>query len=183
MVGIATVRKVKTYVDTLRIEAVNLEEWANSIGSHNVGRSGFSERMVELIEDTETLFVNAIPKESLTFGAVTAAKRELTIACDEVARANDGIMRFHELTAEVTDGIMAMGGALDELFRSLSITTHVPIIGIVEPPVEKCEEMPEVVLVDPETTKACESCDRLRSRLKKLETALTDTSMLFKNRQ
>jgi hypothetical protein len=75
-----------------------------------------------------------------------------------------------------------MGGSLDALFRSLSITPHLPIVGLEAPALEERKSAPESTPGAPMTPKAEDSCDRLRRRLKTIETALADTSTLFRNK-
>jgi hypothetical protein len=124
-----------------------------------------------------------VPKDLLIFAAVAGFRRDLSVACDEAARANDGIVRFDELATAMTDGIVVMGGALNELFRLLTIRPHVPVVSLEWPVLEEGDEMLDVVLVDSTMPRALDSCERLQTRLKSIQTALADTSMLFKNKQ
>jgi hypothetical protein len=186
LVSFGPIRKVRLFVETLRIEAVKLESKARAIAVRESSSKGFHRRLVELITNAQILFPDVIPKTSMMASGIAILEKDLNSACDEVARADQGIERFDELTKLVTESIKGMTNQFQVLFKSLSITPRVVVLVGKEMLEEKekneqLEDEMEGQEIDERKVKDC--CNRMRRSIAAFETALVETSSLFRTKR
>jgi hypothetical protein len=169
LIAVRPIRRAKSILESLKAEAIELSR--GSIAGESVGFDigTFKARAVGLAEDVHALFPDVFPNNSVTLGSIVATKRELLVACDNVIAGCEGVRVFDAKIESVTEAILGVGEALQQLLRDLRVTRTVG-----KPPIVSEKKDEKAKLVAP----AMESCERLRAKLLQMENALTDTSSL-----
>jgi hypothetical protein len=164
LIATRPIRRAKSILESLKQEAIELGR-----GSTVRDVAVFKERAIALGENIHALFPEVFPNNSVSLGSIVATKRDLLIACDNVMAGCEGILVFDEKIEGVTDAILGVGAALQQLLRELRVARPVGKPPIV-PETQDAEERP--------SGEVMEACERIRKKLAQIESALADTSYL-----
>jgi len=176
LLAIAPIRKVGNFINSLKLEVVQLTALASDPCAPAFDLAAFADRLRKLDTRVRSMFPDMIPNNSSNIGGMVGTKRELLLACDKVLAITEGIECFDKRSGEATDAILAMDEAFGGLFRALQVPPRP------EPADQPATAQPPDDSVFQTASAALENCERIKARISQLEHALDDTSKLFKSK-
>jgi hypothetical protein len=122
MMAFQPIRRAQTILEALKLETTELARDSVAGESEGCDHAALQARAITLSEKVHALFPDVFPNNSVSLGSVVAIKRELLLACDNVTTAYEGILAYDVKLQMVTDAILGVGEALQQLLRELRVT-------------------------------------------------------------